>query len=110
MKTKEEIASERYDELGYNSESFADFNDKDLWMEGYVRAMNDAQQDWIPVEVRLPEDDSDVYVTVKEMDELFVAESYYMAYEGEPRWATYYNIIAWMPKPLSPQPYNPKQS
>ena len=62
------------------------------------------QQEWIPVEVRLPENLANVYTTVKINDEIFVVTNYH----GD-KWNMFNEfVIAWQPI-IIPQPYNPNQ-
>ena len=113
MKTKEmeKVASEKYDILGHNVESFFHWSDKDIWCDGYVTAMDEYasqfQQEWIPVEVRLPEitmQTSSNWVltfdkSITRIDKAFYSTvTGWQAEHGEPM-----NVSHWMPLPTLPE-------
>ena len=107
MKTKEEIlknhAEQKYifgDGMTHK-QSLILLNSIYMAMDEYASQL---QQEWIPVEVRLPEE-GEVHVTIMDDGIPKVKTDWYN--ENLKRWINYSDVIAWKPKP---QPYNPKQS
>jgi len=107
MKTKEmeKVASEKYDILGHNVESFFHWSDKDIWCDGYVTAMDEYasqfQQEWIPVEeetAREPIQDA-LYATGR-----FTKDECDVLSDGILRYINDANLV------ITPQPYNPTKS
>ena len=128
MKTKEmeKVASEKYDILGHNVESFFHWSDKDVWCDGYVAAMDEYasqfQQEWIPVEVRLPDTTRTNFITAKDLSGRIVFldhKEIVWYHDGIGVWYSDIHlfkdkfpdltIIAWQPI-ITPQPYNPTKS
>lgn len=63
------------------------------------------QQEWIPVEVRLPKSMTNVYTTIKILDEIFVMPNWFSDH-----WYVHNDhVIAWQ-LIITPQPYNPTKS
>ena len=73
----------------------------------YIRKYHASQfqQEWIPVEVRLPEDTKNVDVTILNEGIGKVVTDWYD--KDRKGWTMSRNVIAWKPKP---QPYNPTKS
>lgn len=110
MKTKEEIQSS--EEILREYIEFKDVNGSETIellpltvcdaMEEYASQF---QQEWIPVEVRLPEDTKNVDVTILNEGISKVVTDWYD--KDRKGWTMSRNVIAWKPKP---QPYNPTKS
>lgn len=108
MKTKEEIIDYYENHLGISLENFERSICKSC-MDEYASQL---QQEWIPVEVRLPEIEEDYLVTNGRAQMVAAFRT------STKTWDFWYNnsfwdsdeVTHWMPLPPKPQPYNPKQS
>lgn len=114
MKTKEmeKVASEKYDILGHNVESFFHWSDKDIWCDGYVTAMDEYasqfQQEWIRTANKKPENGERVLC-----NSIYGIQIGWISVLGDWQFSnggSQLTLQHWMPLPKQPQPYNPTKS
>ena len=99
MKTKEEILNEQGLQIGFKSTY-----SWDAILDAMEEYASQFQQEWIPVEVRLPEEEGEYDVTVMSSFKPIVVS---VSYSLKLKWLCKNNVIAWKPRP---QPYNPTKS